>query len=183
MIALPQRLPFVIWRNSRLVPLSEPWLTESIQASAHHAGLAQWELAPHIAKAIAVYLEEEFNRNTITLAQLEEMMARSIERVGFQDVAAHSNLIAPRVSISLFELARRSPLELLFFPYLRDKIEDAMGYEARGLIFEGLRPCVKKLYESQRWCQNYEDLRGRIIDFIRASLPHREGSNLSLVIT
>ena len=38
MIALPQRLPHVIWKKDRLVPLSEGWLAESIEQAAAGAG-------------------------------------------------------------------------------------------------------------------------------------------------
>ena len=57
MIALPQKLPHVIWRNDRLVPLSEGWLAESIEHAAAASGYHRWHLAPEVARAIAVYLE------------------------------------------------------------------------------------------------------------------------------
>ncbi len=60
MIALPQRLPHVIWKNDRLVPLSEGWLAESIEHAAAAAGYHRWHLAPEVARAIAVYLENDW---------------------------------------------------------------------------------------------------------------------------
>ena len=41
MIALPQRLPNIIWKNDRLVPLSEGWLAESIERAAANAEAAE----------------------------------------------------------------------------------------------------------------------------------------------
>ena len=61
MIALPQRLPHVIWKNGRLVPLSEGWLAESIEHAAAGAGYHRWHLAPEVARAIAVYLEDSIS--------------------------------------------------------------------------------------------------------------------------
>jgi hypothetical protein len=182
MIAYPQRLPLVVWRNSRLVPLSERWLVESIHEAAGKAGYPEWELAPHIARAIAVFLEEEFNRNTITLNQLQDMLAESIDKIGFPDVAKASVILSPKVSISLLDLARRSSLELFFFPMLHQKIEDAIGYEASGLIFEEIRPCVKVLHQARRWKDTCEELRDRIVDYIRFSLRQNKLQNLDLVI-
>lgn len=182
MIAHPERLPYVVWRNSRLVPLSEDWLAQSIHLAAGKVGYAEWELTPHIAKAIAVYLEEEFNRNTITVCQLQEMMAKSIEKIGFGDVAAVSTLVSPQVSISLLDLARRSSYELIFFPMLQAKIEDALGYEAGGLIFEELRPCVKTLHHAARWRQTCEELRDRIVEYIRFYLAQNKLQSVQLLI-
>ena len=182
MIAPPQRLPFVVWRNSRLIPLSENWLVESIDAAAGKVGYAEWELSHHIARAIAIYLEEEFNRQTINLDQLQEMMAQSIDKIGFPDVAQVTSIISPRVSISLSDLAKRSSFELFFFPLLNQKIEDALGYEASGLIFEEIRLCVKILHQAKRWKENCDDLRILIIEHIRTALVHYRLQNVNLVI-
>ena len=70
MIALPQRLPHVIWKNDRLVPLSEGWLAESIEYAAAAAGHPRWYLAPEVARAIAVYLEDDWVAPALPLDHL-----------------------------------------------------------------------------------------------------------------
>jgi hypothetical protein len=113
MIALPQRLPHVIWKNDRLVPLSEGWLAESIEHAAEAAGHHRWHLAPEVARAIAVYLENDWIAPALKVDHLREMVQRSLEGIGYDDIARQSLIVPPRVSISLMELAVRA---------LRDRI-------------------------------------------------------------
>src|SRR5208282_3166207 len=119
MIALPQRLPHVIWKNDRLVPLSEGWLAESIEHAAAGAGYHRWHLAPEVARAITVYLENDWASPSLTLDNLTEMVRRSLEGIGFDDIARKSVIVPPRVSISLVELAMVAGMELAFFQMLR----------------------------------------------------------------
>src|ERR1700760_256591 len=99
MIALPQRLPHVIWKNDRLVPLSEGWLAESIEHAAARAGFHRWHLAPEVARAIAVYLENDYVAPSLPVDQLREMVRRSLEGIGFEEIARESVIVPPRVSI------------------------------------------------------------------------------------
>jgi hypothetical protein len=87
MIALPQRLPHVIWKNDRLVPLSEGWLAESIEHAAEAAGHHRWHLAPEVARAIAVYLENDWVAPALRVDHLCEMVQRSLEGIGYDDIA------------------------------------------------------------------------------------------------
>src|SRR5260221_3536693 len=112
MIALPQRLPHVIWKNDRLVPLSEGWLAESIEHAAAAAGHPRWYLAPEVARAIAVYLENDWVAPALTTDHLQEMVRRSLEGIGYDEIARKSFIVPPRVSISLLGLAARAPYEI-----------------------------------------------------------------------
>src|SRR5260221_12724194 len=125
MIALPQRLPHVIWKNDRLVPLSEGWLAESIEHSAAAAGLLRWPLAPEVARAIAIYLENDWIPPALPLDQLQEMVRRSLEGIGYDEIARASHIVPPRVSSSLTELAWRAPYEIKFDPLLSQRLQDA----------------------------------------------------------
>src|SRR5450432_2048761 len=107
MIALPQRLPHVVWKNDRLVPLSEGWLAESIEHAAAAAGHPRWHLAPEVARAIAVYLENDWIAPALSIDHLKEMVRRSLEVIGYEEIAQKSLIVPPRVSISLMELAVR----------------------------------------------------------------------------
>jgi hypothetical protein len=169
MIALPHRLPHVLWHNHRLVPLSEGWLAESIDCAAGNAGYPHWHLASHVAKAVAMYLEEECQATVISVDLVEDVIRRSLAGVGFNEMAAaHAKLLPPRVSISLPELASRAPLELAFFPMLGRRLSDALAYEVRGIRLEGLRDCVKCLDAAIKWRQTCQTLSDQIIRFARA---------------
>jgi hypothetical protein len=175
-IALPQKLPHVIWRNNRLVPLSEGWLAESIEHAAAGAGYHRWHLAPEVARAIAVYLENDWSAPSLTLDNLREMVRRSLEGIGFEDIARKSLIVPPRVSISLMELAMLTRMELAFFQLLRERLTDAIEVQVGGVRLEGLRDCSKLLGSAGRWRRNCVRISDDIIDycrtFVHRSVPH-----------
>jgi hypothetical protein len=182
MIALPQKLPHVVWHNGRLIPLSEGWLAESIEHSAARAGYHRWHLAPEVARAIAVYLENDWTAPSLTTDHLREMVRRSLEGIGFDDIAAQSLIVPPRVSISLMEIAMRAPLELEFFPRLRERLEDAMDVQVGGVKLEGLRDCSKVLDAAGRWRRGCVRISDEIIHFCRRFVSQNDPSAVDLVI-
>lgn len=182
MIAHPHRLPHILWQNSRLVPLSEDWLVESIEHSAQRAGYESCQVSRHLARAVAIYLEEHFKGPTLPVEKLRELMQTSLEGVGFLDVAAQSVIIPPRLSIFLPELAARAPYELVFFPALGDKLREALGWEIRGLKLEGLRDCSKILHSTRKWRQTCQTLSEQIISYSRACLERASTKAIDLVI-
>lgn len=182
MIALPQRLPHVIWKNDRLVPLSEGWLAESIENAAAAAGHHRWQLAPEVARAIAVYLENDWNGPALPLDHLCEMVKRSLEGIGYADIAKKSLIVPPRVSISLMELARCAPYEIEFYPLLRKRLGDALEVQVAGVRLEGLRDCTKILDAAGRWRRTCIRINDDIIHFCRSFFYHAMSRNVDLVI-
>lgn len=182
MIALPQKLPNVIWQNERLVPLSEGWLVESIEQSARTAGYLNWHLSPHVARAIVHYLETDCEIQVLSVEALQAMIRKSLEGIGFPDVAQTSLVVPPRVSIYLPELAANAGFELLFYPLLADRLNQAVHYQVRGVRLEGLRDCIKILDAAPRWRKSCSVLSDEIISFSRAHLSRTEAKSVELLI-
>jgi hypothetical protein len=182
MIALPQSLPHVIWKNDRLVPLSEGWLAESIEHSAAAAGLPHWHLAPEVARAIVVYLENDWVAPALPLDYLQEMVRRSLEGIGYDEVAQKSLIVPPRVSISLLELAARAPYEIEFYPLLKQRLGDALEVQVTGVRLEGLRDCSKILDAAGRWRQTCVRISDDIIHFCRSYMHLAMPRTVDLVI-
>jgi hypothetical protein len=182
MIALPQKLPHVIWKNNRLVPLSEGWLAESIESSAAAAGLLRWHLAPEVARAIAVYLENDWVAPSLSIENLQEMVRRSLEGIGYEEIAAQSLIVPPRVSISLLELAARAPYELEFYPLLKERLGDALDVQVAGVRLEGLRDCSKILDAAGRWRETCVRISDDIIYFCRSYMYRSVPRTVDLVI-
>ena len=182
MIALPQKLPHVIWRNGRLVPLSEGWLAESIEHAAAAAGHPRWHLAPEVARAIAVYLENDWVAPALTQENLKEMVRRSLEGIGYDDIARKSLIVPPRVSISLMELAVRAPYEIEFYPLLKERLGDALEVQVAGVRLEGLRDCTKILDAAGRWRQTCVRISDEIIHFCRTYICRNMPRAVDLVI-
>ena len=182
MIALPQKLPHVVWHNNRLVPLSEGWLAESIEHAAAGAGYHRWHLAPEVARAIAVYLENDWVSPALPLDKLREMVQRSLEGIGFEDIAQKSLIVPPRVSISLTELALVSQMELSFYQMLRERLTDAIEVQVGGVKLEGLRDCSKLLGSAGRWRRNCVRISDEIIHFCRTFVCREVPATVDLVI-
>ena len=182
MIALPQRLPHIIWKNDRLVPLSEGWLAESIEHAAAAAGMPRWHLAPEVARAIAVYLENDWIAPALPLEHLNDMVRRSLEGIGYNEIAKESLIVPPRVSISLAELAQRAPYEIEFYPLLKQRLGDAVEVQVAGVRLEGLRDCTKILDAAGRWRQTCVRISDEIIDFCRCYMRHSMPCAIDLVI-
>ena len=182
MIALPQRLPHVIWNQNHLIPLSEGWLAESIEHAAAAAGHYRWHLAPEVARAIAVYLENDWSAPSVSLQNLREMVRRSLEGIGFDDIAKKSLIVPPRVSISLMEIALLSQMELAFYQVLRERLTDAIDVQVGGVKLEGLRDCSKVLGSNGRWQRNCVRISDEIIHFCRTFVYQRVPCAVDLVI-
>jgi hypothetical protein len=182
MIALPQRLPHVIWRNDRLVPLSEGWLAESIEHAAAAAGLPRWHLAPEVARAIAVYLENDWVAPALSIDHLQEMVRRSLEGIGYNEIAQNSRIVPPRVSISLTEIAQRAPYEIEFYPLLKERLGDALEVQVAGVRLDGLRDCSKILDAAGRWRGTCVRISDEIIHFCRSYMHRSIPRAVDLVI-
>src|SRR5271154_198435 len=182
MIALPQRLPHVIWKNDRLVPLSEGWLAESIEHAAEGAGYHRWHLAPEVARAIAVYLENDWIAPSLPVDHLREMVRKSLEGIGYEDIAEKSLIVPPRVSISLMEIAVRAPYELEFYPLLKERLADALEVQVGGVKLEGLRDCSKVLDAAGRWRQTCVRSSDDIIYYCRSFICQTDPRSVDLVI-
>ena len=182
MIALPQSLPHIIWKNGRLVPLSEGWLAESIEHAAAAAGHPRWHLAPEVARALTVYLEDDWVAPALPLDQLNEMVRRALEGIGFSEIAKESFIVPPRVSISLTELALRAPYEIEFYPLLKERLSDALEVQVGGVKLEGLRDCSKVLDAAARWRQTCERISDEIIYFCRSYICRTVPKTVDLVI-
>ncbi len=183
MIGLPQRLPHVIWKNRRLVPLSESWLAESIYQSAAHVGCNNWQLAEHVAHAVAAYLESNCGAPALSVRSLEAIVRKSLVSVGYPEVADASHLVAPRVSIFLPEIARRAEgCALVFFPDLKARILEAFQLQVRGIRLTGLRDCSKILMARRRWRERSRRMGEEIIDFSRTVLTQVSDAPTELLI-
>ncbi|MEO0454103.1 MAG: hypothetical protein AAFY98_08195 [Verrucomicrobiota bacterium] len=164
---MPERLPMLNWAERQSIPLSEGWLSESVDWSAERAGYANWEWTEDVVKALSYYLEEEYATMTISHQDLIGLIHVSIKTIGYPEIAEHATIVAPRVSIYLPEIAQESPWELAFFHRLREKLEQAAETVVRGVRLVGIRPCVKKLRGTNRWQVSCQSLNDEIVAYSR----------------
>ena len=182
MIALPQKLPHVIWKNDRLVPLSEGWLAESIEHSAAAAGHPRWHLAPEIARAIAVYLETTgWRRRSRSIICSRWCGARSRESASTKSRRrAGSCRRGFPFHWPSWRCGGRPRSE--FYPLLKERLGDALEVQVAGVRLEGLRDCTKILDSAGRWRRTCFRINDEIIDFCRTYMARFVPRTVDLVI-
>ena len=80
-------MPLLLVGSKEVVHYEKEWLEEAITRAAHEAGHEKWWFAEDVAKGMILYLQKRFRRNTITLQELFDKIAKTLTTIGFQDVA------------------------------------------------------------------------------------------------
>lgn len=121
-------------------------------------------------KAVFHYFQSELDRESVTV----EEFSGAVERVlrGFLNSGTPpSETLADRpvVESDLCRLAAEADrTELLFFARLRAELRAHLRAQPRLMHFCGLRGCVKQLAGARRWGPRCQDLRDRIVEYLRA---------------
>lgn len=183
MIALPDKLPLIEWKDGRYIPLSEGWLVESMEAS-----LGEQEEAGELDLEALVYslthfLKDQPQGTTVAHDDLVRLMRKSLRAFGHEHLSENVHLVSPRVTIHLTELASRNSIELAFFDALQEKLEEAIGSVVRGIRLEGIRDSVKVLHNARRWKKNCQVLNDEIVLFSRQTIEKTNQPLIDLVIS
>jgi hypothetical protein len=144
MICYSPRLPLLAAGGRETDSYGTAWVRQLIQRAATEAGHPQWVFAQDIASGVIEYLREKFTAPVITLAELHRKISRTLETVGFPDIAARLRLVPPPVEVSLAALAREASPggELVFFHLLGERLSEAAATGAESVRLTGLGPCV-----------------------------------------
>ncbi len=164
------------------MPLSEGWLAESIEHAAEGAGYHRWHLAPEVAPGHRGLPRERLDRAFAAGGSFARHVRRSLEGIGYEDIAQKSLIVPPRVSISLTELAMRAPYEIEFYPLLKERLADALEVQVGGVRLEGLRDCTKVLDAAGRWRSTCTRISDDIIYFCRSYIYRTRPRTVDLVI-
>jgi hypothetical protein len=156
-------------------------LARSLALAAQLAGYRQWQVASHIAAAVASYLRREWVRSDVTRDQLFEAVAGALKSVGYADVEQTYRQMHEHAVVDLAALAIEAPsgFELEFFRMLGERLDKLNARGERRVQFCNLRYCVKILSGRRRWRVRCRTLSGEILAFIRskcAATGRREGS-------
>ena len=184
MISFPEHLPLLEVGRIGLIDYEERWLAESIKKAAEKAGHDKWWFAEHIARGVIEYLRQRFDRNTITLDELFQKIERTLQSIGFKDIAAELRAEPPPLRISLAELACEADqgYELSFLTLITQRIAEARRLSAAEINFSGLRQAVQLLLKSSRWDQRSRDLRDLIVTLVRSHVAASGGEDIRVVI-
>ena len=181
MIALPSQLPLLRIGDNELTTYEGSWITTCIRSAAERAGHADWWIAEDIARGVLAYLKTRFQSSAITLEELEDKICRTLEKIGFQDVAAKISVEPPMIQLNLRDMARQSEgIELVFFNLLDSRICALQNVGARKLSLTGIKEAIKHLRAAKHWNNNCAVLEEQIVSLVRHRLSANEACQYEL---
>jgi hypothetical protein len=176
-------LPNVVWPSKHVHPLSESWLTETIARSAAAAGYKRWHLASEVARAITVYLENDWKASTaLPSNQLRDMICRSLTGIGFDEIAKTAVMVPPRLTLSLVEIAERESYPITFYVLLKQRLAEAVEVQIGGICLMDLRACCRVLAGAKRWTPACELILDEVVGFCRCYLAQVAKGDVDVLI-
>lgn len=168
MIALRHGVPLVSMPSGRCVVFNKQWIISALQQAAAATGEERWLIAFPITDAIIIYLQRDFQENSIPLHQLEQVIYKMLHSLHHDAIAACFSLPDPPVSLSLVDLVHQagSGYELAFFQLLQKKLQGIAQSNSLRLEIEGLEPCLRLLTHRLR-LGRHDVLREEIVNYIR----------------
>ena len=169
MISFKDNLPVIQLPTGQVIAFEREWLVRSLAQAAARAGYAKWWLAAHVAESVTTYLHEQEQLNVMPVEQLARAVQSVLQVIGYAEVAQHFVPAAPRVQVSLVELAKEAGTgyELAFFDMLGRRIQELCREKSSCFELLGLEPCVKLLRSRKSWSRDCDALRNEIVLFAR----------------
>ncbi len=134
------------------------------------------DLVRNAARAVLHYFKVELERNSVSVSEFFEALARVLRGFGLTITSAHTVETPRRIFDSdLRQLASASGtgFELAFFPRLRDELNHRLTVAPDVIRFTGLRSCVKQLAGARRWTGRCQQLNDQIVEYLRHCLTTR----------
>jgi|GEM_PF-2799942 len=140
MICLHARLPLLHFGHCKVTYYEASWIEQSISQAAADAGHEKWIFAEDVALGVIQYLREKFEGSSITLPELFKKIARTLDTIGFPDIAAALKAEPPQIEVSLSEIVHQSApgFELLLFRTLEKRLRELRHAGVKTVRFTGL---------------------------------------------
>jgi hypothetical protein len=183
-IALNDSLPLLRRSETEDSPLRQDWLCYCLSRAAEKAGYNQWWLAEHVTSSVFCYLSTDFDRNTVTLKEVHEIVRSVLQAIGYAEVGLHFEALNLPFDLCLTDLAREAGpgYELAFFQLLRERVQPALAGNGSNVNIYGLQSCVRHLRSVKTWSRSCSLLRTEIVEFLRAQLE-RTAHKTDLLLT
>ena len=170
--------------NGESIPCSAEQV--SIELMGESASLFDREFVQHAATAVLHYFKQELGRNSVTVSEFALALERVLRGFGLSVIDEGSATNIPRMAeADLRRLAFDSGkgFELVFFPRLREELQNQLRHSPQMLRFHGLRGCVKHLVGARRWSTRCQIVQDQIVEFLRTCLcVENPGNRCALVV-
>ncbi len=108
MISLKDNLPVIQLPTGQVISFECEWLVRSLVQAAARAGYAKWWLASHVARSVTDYLHDQKEVNVLPVERLTNAVQSVLQVIGYAEIGRHFVPVAPRVQVSLVEIAREA---------------------------------------------------------------------------
>jgi hypothetical protein len=183
-IALNDFLPLLRRSENEDSPLRQDWLCFCLSRAAEKAGYSQWWLAEHVTSSVFCYFSTTYERTTVTLKEVHEIVRSVLQAIGYAEVGVYFETLSPPFELCLTDLAKEAGpgYELAFFQLLRERVQPALADNASNVHIYGLQSCVRHLRSVKTWSRNCSQLRTEIVEFLRTQLE-RTNLKTDLLLT
>jgi hypothetical protein len=140
-----------------------------------------WEkdLLQNAAAGVLDYFRHELQRTSVSVGEFCVALEAVLHGFGLTGIQVGSGGSAAenlRAEADLRELVGDG-LELAFFQRLRQEMRRLLEPAPALVRFYGLRPCVMQLAGARRWSPRCQNLKDRIVDYLRSSLRAQPASS------
>jgi hypothetical protein len=168
--------PSVGGEHQRTVPFSPAWLEAALNSALQAHGWVGTTEVAGVCAAVSTFLQRQREYPTLTVARIEQMVARMFSGLGYTDLAGKIRLTDPAQRISLATiLGDTSPLrgEADYFVSLRATIRRSHAQGVQHLDLCNLQSAADSLSSLELgfcWDEPADLLRRKIVCFIRREL-------------
>ncbi len=169
MISFLKNRPALLVGRHTVIGYELSWLSEALAQAATKASLKESSLARDIYHGVSHYLENDCPLRQLPIEELFQRIRHMLSRIGFKNVAEKLETVAPPVTISLLEIAKRSEggFELAFFQNVRAELIDLKEHGVETLTFADLQECVLFMKSAKKWTKACVALEAEITDFLQ----------------
>lgn len=181
MICLAGNLPALQVGRQQVAGYGTGWIEESLNRAAASCGRTDCPFLNDIRNGILHYLEKRCSLKVLPLEDLFERMRGMLCKIGCDEIARHLVPLAPPITVSLIEPARKAGdgFELVFFQLLKDEIELLKNSGAESIRFCDVDESVQLLCGKQATAELLAELKTEITTFLESyhrqiPAPHRQ---------
>lgn len=150
MICFKNNRPAILVGDRLITDYGTGWLADSLLLAAEKAG-TDLPFCDDLIASIECYLEESCPLDVLPLDELYRRIKAMLKAVGLQHIAESMPTLPPPFTVSLEEIAQRTPLLLFFREELEKEIDTLHKQGVTSCAFVDRKKCVMALQGHAKW--------------------------------
>ena len=150
MICFKNNRPAILVGDRLITDYGTGWLADSLLLAAERAG-TELPFCDDLVASIECYLEDNCPLDVLSLDELYRRVKAMLKAVGLAHIAESMPCLPPPFTVSLSEIAQRTPLLLFFREALEKEIDQLHKEGVTSCAFVDRKKCVMALQGHTRW--------------------------------